>query len=201
MKEDTTKQKAPSWDLSSRRALIDTTLSLPLILWKNRIQAGRSFQTTGVLQYSIIFGITNYAGYQTTSIKDTPPVVCGALAGLISVCGGLIARPRLTRSGRPSKTAMVLMASKEVTFWTGMNISNSASERRLYVKSAASQLLLGGVLANVLDVCLGRCISLGWSGQDLFQWICKSKREFGRDYIRSLPLRCLSSRPGFGVSR
>lgn len=202
----------------TERALVDCGLSLPIILMKNRLQAGVPFTTQGTLAYTWNYTISTIVGYKCMEWRSASDlnlskapnalwrdVWLALIPGATSAGCELLARPYLTNH-RATKFVAGCILLKECCYWIGMYTTNILMHRHSdavcpsfphqYLWAAANQFAFVCGLGGVLDVCLGKGIVLGWkTGGDATRWLYQHPHhalEFRRLLILSVLPRCVS---------
>ena len=164
-----------STDLALRRSFYDCLTTLPIVLYKNRKQAGCAMNPVGVITFSGTYALSTLSGYALMSY----PVWGGVAAGVVSAGFELMSRPMLT-SHRPNLMATSFLSLREVGYWSGLSVSNSLLDRETKLPALAVQTVSCCVVCNTFDVLLAKSIVHNWkSFKDAKTWTMRRRVDFG----------------------
>lgn len=179
-----------TYDVVLLRTAFDTALSLPIVLMKNRIQAGQTLSPRGCLVFSSTYTLSTLVGYGCLQWESA---VAGMLfSGAASTTMELWSRPLLTMNS-PTVMTCKLMLARELFFYGGLRLTDSLVSSNNFMQAMATQCVFICGFCNVLDVYLAKSITLQWKkNTDVVEWTSTNKRNLGVLMTKSTVPRLLS---------
>ena len=172
----------------------DVAVSLPLVLLKNRLQAGAP-RLTHVRGFGGVYAATTFVGYQLSFRLPERPMVAATLSAALCIAGEALTRPWLTgRAACDLRPLAPWLAAREVVFFYGLNRSIALVRAGRPSEALATQLCYGGVMAGLPDLAAGRIAARpGWRAVDVLRWAMRAPGEACRAYVQGAALRCVSA--------
>lgn len=178
--------------LCMKRSALDSMLTLPCILVKNRIQSGHPLVKHHVVTYSASYALATFSGYWFSRTTDTYATIA---AGMSSCISEMVTRPLLSgHSMIPSRMTLVFLMSRECCYWKGIASSNKYIQEREPIKALLTQTFHAGVLASISDVCMAKSIVYNWQTfREAKRWMVTNIANFTNLMFFSCIMRSVST--------
>ena len=183
---------AEGLQLYIKRAALDSTLTLPFILVKNRIQFGHPLVKHHVITYSASYALATFSGYWFSRTTDVSATIA---AGMSSCVSELVTRPLLSgHSMIPSRMTLLFLMSRECCYWKGVASSNKYIQERESTKAILTQTFYAGVVASISDVYMAKSIVYNWQTiGEVKRWMCRNTVDFAKLMVLSCIMRSAST--------
>ena len=165
---------------------LDSALSLPALLDKNKKQAGRRPTPRGKITYASGAIMSNVVGHVLSNQNRWDTTL---IASSISLTSEVITRPLFTGAAL-SVSAIPFIAARECSYWLGITTSNYLTKQNTHPSiSLVTQFTICCALANIPDTIIGQCTARELSIKETINDIKIQPKHYIKLWRDSLPSR------------